>query len=164
LDEAAEQAGVTLENLRSIAHNFRPPALDRLGLNLALAGLCQQFESMTQILTVYKGIELPRLTSSHEINLYRFVQEALTNIAKHADATEARVWLDTQTGQLEIHVYDNGKGMQVNRLREIHEGMGLTSMEERLNIIDGRLQVNSTPGQGTHLCAVVDLSLREKRV
>ena len=162
--ETAEQAGHTLENLRSIAHNLRPPALDRLGLNLALMGLCQQFESMAHIRTVYEGFDLPRLPSSHEINLYRFVQEALTNVAKHADATEVRVWLDTQTGQIEIHIQDNGKGMQTDSMdleREVQEGMGLTSMEERLNIIDGRLYVHSIPGKGTHLCAQVALRLRE---
>lgn len=164
LVEIAEQAGATLENLRSIAHNLRPPALERLGLNLALMGLCQQFESMTHIRTIYEGYELPRLPSSHEINLYRFVQEALTNVAKHAEATEVRVWLDIQTGQIEIHIQDNGKGMQIDAMdleREVKEGMGLTSIEERLNIIDGRLDVHSIPGKGTHLSARVALRLRE---
>jgi signal transduction histidine kinase len=164
LNDAAEQTGMTMENLRSIAHNLRPPALDRLGLTLALAGLCQQFESMTQIQTIFEGIELPRLSSSYEITLYRFVQEALTNIAKHANATEVRVWLGIQTGLVEIHVQDNGIGMQTNPLplgSENMEGMGLASMEERLSIIDGKLEVRSVLGEGTHLCASVAMRSRE---
>jgi signal transduction histidine kinase len=165
LKDAADQTGATMVNLRSIAHNLRPPALDRLGLNLALAGLCQQFEAMTHIQVIYEGIELPRLTSSFEITLYRFVQEALTNIAKHAEATEVRVWLDLQTSVLQIHVQDNGKGMKYNPLAlesESQEGMGLASMEERLNIIDGKLEVQSELAKGTHLCASVALHLREE--
>jgi PAS domain S-box-containing protein len=164
LKEAADQAGLTLENLRGIAHNLRPPALDHLGLNLALAGLCGQFESQTQISTKYRGFDLPRLPISHEITLYRFVQEALTNIAKHAEATEVQVWLDAQTGMLEIHVQDNGIGMLFDPLalkRDDQKGMGLASMKERLNIIDGKLDVQSVPGNGTYLRAKVALRLRE---
>lgn len=165
VQEAAQQAGRTLENLRSMAHNLRPPALDRLGLNLALAGLCEQFENMTQIRTIFNGMEtLPRLRNSHEITLYRFVQEALTNVAKHAGAELVRVWLDTQTGLLEIHVQDDGKGMDVNPL-DLHygsqEGMGIASMEERLRIIGGDLEVRTKPGEGTQLCARLKLQLRE---
>jgi two-component system sensor histidine kinase DegS len=146
---------------------LRPPALDRLGLNLALAGLCGQFESQTQIRTKYKGLELPRLPSSHEITLYRLVQEALTNIAKHAEATEVQVWLDAQTGMLEIHVQDNGIGMIYNPLAlnsDDQKGMGLTSMKERLNIIGGKLEVQSAPGNGTYLRARVLLRLRENPI
>jgi PAS domain S-box-containing protein len=164
IKDAAEQAGLTMENIRSLAHNLRPPALDRLGLNLALEGLCRQFGSMTHIQVIYNGIEVPRLPRSYEINLYRFVQEALTNIGKHANASEVRVWMDTQTGQIEIHVQDNGKGIQINPLDieyGLQEGMGLASMEERLNIIDGKLEVRSVPGKGTHLRASVTLRLRD---
>jgi PAS domain S-box-containing protein len=167
LKDASEQIGLTMENLRLLAHNLRPPALDRLGLNLALEGLCRQFESMTHLKVDYNGIELPRLPRSYEINLYRFVQEALTNIAKHANANEVRVWMDTQTGQIEIHVRDDGQGMRLNPLdleHELQEGMGLASMEERLNIINGKLEVRSVLGQGTHLLARVALQLREESI
>lgn len=165
LKEAAELAGQTLENIRSIAHNLRPPALDRLGLNLALVGLCQQFDAMTHIQVQYEGFELPRLPSSHEITLYRFVQEALTNAAKHAGATEIRVWMLSQTGQVEIHIRDNGKGMLTNLPDSEglgQEGMGLTSMVERLRMIDGILDIQSTLGNGTYLRARVPLRLLER--
>ena len=116
---------------------------------------------------IHEGIELPRLTSSFEITLYRFVQEALTNIAKHAEATDVRVWLDLQTGVLQIHVQDNGKGMKYNPLaleNENQAGMGLAGMEERFDIIDGKLEVQSELAKGTHLCASVALHLREERI
>jgi len=164
LRDASRQTGSTLENLRSIAHNLRPPALDRLGLNQALISLCQQFETMTNIRTVHNGIELPRLPSSYEINLYRFVQEALTNVAKHANATEVQVWIETHTGKIEIHVKDNGQGIpntQLDSKGEFMEGIGLTNMEERLDMIEGKLKVKSVSGQGTHLCAIVEFRLRE---
>jgi signal transduction histidine kinase len=122
---------------------------------------------MTHIQTIFESIELPRLSSSYEITLYRFVQEALTNVAKHANATEVRVWLDKQTGLLEIHVQDNGRGIQTNPLAldsEKMEGMGLASMNERLSIIDGKLEVRSVPGEGTHLCASAALRSRESPV
>jgi PAS domain S-box-containing protein len=165
MQEAINLVGQTLENLRSISHNLRPPALDRLGLSLALAGLCQQFEALTHIPTHYQALDLPRLYSSNEITLYRFVQEALTNAAKHAQATEIRVWLQRQDDWLEIHVQDSGKGMESNPLELDHgdqQGIGLAGMEERLSIIDGRLEVQSTPGVGTHLCAFVPIRLREE--
>ena len=164
LQDAAGQAGKTLENLRAIAYNLRPPSLDRLGINQALASLCKQFEANTQIRTDYQGYEVPRLPESHEITLYRFVQEALTNIAKYADATEAQVRLSVKTGTVDIDVRDNGKGMPTSSLDDQDDhlkGMGLASMKERMNIINGHLEIQSAPGKGTHLHASVALRLRE---
>ncbi|MBN2502936.1 MAG: GAF domain-containing sensor histidine kinase [Anaerolineales bacterium] len=165
LENAAELAGQTLENLRLISHNLHPAALDRLGLVLALEGLCENFEAMTNIQVSCKSVELPPLANSHEITLYRFVQEALTNIAKHAEATEVQVWLEIQTGILNIYIADNGKGMQHNPLdldQAELDGMGLASMEERLKNIKGNLEVQSAPGQGTRLSARLPLQARQE--
>lgn len=165
LDEAIELTDQTMEHIRLLAHGLRPPALDTLGLNTAIEGLCLEFANRSQLPVHYEGCDLPRLNDATAISLYRFMQEALTNIAKHAEAGRVEVALRCNGDQLSLLVADDGRGF--DRSEEALDdatptGMGLVGMEERLALLGGKLTIESEPGKGTRLYAVAPLLAAEK--
>jgi PAS domain S-box-containing protein len=154
----------TMERIRLLAHNLRPPMLDSLGLNAALEGLCHEFAARTHLPTTYEGTELSPLPESIAISLYRFVQEALTNVAKHANATQVQVILWRDTGRLGVLVTDDGQGFQEEEQASesgISKGLGLVGMVERLTLLGGELHIESEPGKGTRLVAYAPLPVEE---
>ena len=160
LGEAIELTEQTMENIRLLSHNLRPPGLDRFGLHLALEGLCQDFAARTQLAVLYDGLELPNLPWAIAISLYRCAQEALTNVAKHADAQNVLVVLLQVEDQLVLEVSDDGCGFDVNtdNLSEMPQsGIGLHGIAERLELLNGRLDLYSRPNKGTKLVAQVPL-------
>jgi signal transduction histidine kinase len=155
-----ELADSTMGNLRLLAHNLRPPGLDTFGLDVSLAGLCQDFSGFTKIPVQYQGTSLPELALLTSLSLYRFVQEALTNAAKHARATQIEVQLSCDAENVLVSVADNGEGFNPPSDLESAEdlrGAGLRGMYERLNMVSGHLDIHSAPGQGTRLIALVPL-------
>lgn len=150
----------TRRQLRELAQGLRPPALDTVGLDLTLAELCRSFSQRTRLAINYHGADLPPLPGEVDVSLYRFVQEALTNVANHARATHVEVAMtyDTQQG-LCLIVRDNGLGFEVrpkndNSLPAL-PGLGLVGLQERLELLGGWLAVTSAPGQGTTLLACI---------
>ncbi|MEZ4590850.1 MAG: GAF domain-containing protein [Chloroflexota bacterium] len=144
-----------LENLHRLAMHLRPATLDHLGLIPALqqyiddlnerGGLAVQFETF--------GVEM-RLESEVETVLYRIVQEALTNVIKHAQATQVGVLIERREERLVAIVEDDGIGFDVTHpLREGH--LGLFGIRERLDMFGGTLHLESAPGMGTTLFAEV---------
>jgi PAS domain S-box-containing protein len=157
LDGILELTDQTMSNLRLLSHNLRPPGLDAYGLDAALAGLCQDFETHTRLTVVYEGREVPDLAALAALSLYRFAQEALTNVAKHAEATEVRVTLAPDSDKIRLTIVDNGRGFVVPDFEERYtgNGTGLLGMLERLEMADGQLQIDSTAAQGSCLTAIV---------
>lgn len=155
LAEIIELTGQTAKNVRLLAHNLRPPALDAFGLAHTLEELCRKFAAHTQIQMAFHADPIPTLATDFNIVCYRFVQEALANIAKHANATHIHVTVRKIGDMLVIEVRDNGQGFDVT---QVASGIGFLGMTERLELLDGTLQVQSTPGEGTHLIARVPLT------
>jgi signal transduction histidine kinase len=153
----------TMNNLRLLAHNLRPPGLDAYGLDAALAGLCQDFQIHTSLQVSYTGIDLPNLAALPALSLYRFAQEALTNAAKHAQATRIAVTLNLESDVITLTVEDNGGGFSPPDIEESlpAQGAGLAGMIERLEMVNGRLRIESIPGQGSRLTAVVPVGAEE---
>lgn len=153
----------TMSNLRLLSHNLRPPGLDAFGLDAALAGLCQDFQTHTSLSITYTGVALPELAPLPALALYRVAQEALTNISKHAQATEARVSLTQDSDMINLTITDNGTGFTPPNFEEAlpGQGAGLVGMIERLDMVNGRLHIESTPGQGSILTAVVPYTREE---
>ena len=147
LQEALTTLDNTINQVRDLAHSLRPPALDVAGLDLSLKELCQEISARTQLHVEYDGKPLPPLPDEIGISLYRIVQEALTNVLKHARATRVKVWLEYLHGQLLVTVSDNGQGMAA----EAKEGIGLLGMRERIKLLDGELVLSSPRGKGTKL-------------
>lgn len=157
LDDVLLLTDKTMSNLRLLSHNLRPPGLDAYGLDAALTGLCQDFETHTRLQINYSGCELPDLAALTALSLYRFAQEALTNVAKHAEATVIEVTLHQDSDMITLKIADNGRGFVPPNLDETipAHGAGLVGMVERLEMVEGSLQIESTPGQGSCLTAVV---------
>jgi signal transduction histidine kinase len=156
LGEAAGLAEDTLDMLRSIARDLRPPALETAGLNSTLEGLCHNFAHWIQLSIHYDGAEVNGLSDAANISLYRFLQEALTNIAKHAGATEVWISLDKQEDGISLSVKDDGKGFDPNGVQfktGPQQGIGLVGMRERLELLGGRVEIEAAAGQGARLTA-----------
>jgi signal transduction histidine kinase len=139
-----------LENLHRLAMNLRPASLDHLGLIPSLEqyvasfgeqhGLDVQFEAA--------GLAGERLPPSIETAMYRVVQEALTNIARHAKANHVDVLLKSRAERLLVIVEDDGIGFEVEKVMQTNR-LGLVGMRERARMLGGTLTIESTPGAGT---------------
>jgi PAS domain S-box-containing protein len=157
LKEAADLARETMEKIRLLAHNLRPPELDAVGLDPVLEDLCQEFAHRTQIAIDYRGTSLPDLPDEITIAFYRILQEALTNVAKHANADKIWVALDYDADYIRLSVRDNGRGFNESHVlsHPSHSGIGLVGMRERLELLGGRLEIETLPGQSTRLVAYI---------
>ncbi|MFH1524650.1 MAG: PAS domain S-box protein [Chloroflexota bacterium] len=159
LADSMEIVDQTMNRIREMARSLRPPVLDVGGINLSLQDYCQDFMARTQLQVDYRGHDIPGLPDEISISLYRFVQEALTNILKHAQATQAKVRLKYHSKQISLLISDNGHG--IGDLSQ-SDGIGLLGIRERLDLLGGSLQVHSQKGQGVKLTACVPWSGMEK--
>ena len=156
LDAAIALCTDTLEDTRNLSRLLRPPVLDDLGLEAALRWLARsQGEASGLVIDVDIG-PLPTLDGDLPTLLFRVAQEALNNIAKHAQARSVLVRVAARGGLLQLQVADDGRGCEPEAaLRS--GGSGLGGMRERLRLYDGQLELHSAPGEGTRLRAVVPL-------
>lgn len=158
LTDAADLADQTIDRIRFISYDLRPPELDTLGLNAALEEFCEDFAQRTRLTIRYRDTELPELADSIKVSFYRFLQEALTNITKHAEASQVDVDLTFQEQQICLSIADNGNGFLVPaKASSAHwsNGLGLLGMRERFEQIDGLLTIESDIGHGTTITACV---------
>ncbi len=153
IGEAVDLSDKTLKEIRRLAQELRPPALDALGLNFTLEDFCYEFSKKVGLSIRYQGRELPATSGIVRISLYRFLQEALTNIVKHAQASFVQVRLRYSHYQISLVVKDNGRGFVINQIEIL--GMGLVGMRERLTMLGGILSIHSKPGRGTCLMATI---------
>jgi signal transduction histidine kinase len=150
LEEISSTASGAIEEVRRIAHNLRPYQLDRLGLTLAVEGLVRTMNETSGVRFSANIDDLDTCFSAEErILLFRIVQEAITNILKHAAATEAEVRILRRAGEARILVRDNGKGV------EAEHGFGLRGIEQRATMLGGHLQVESSAGAGTTILVTI---------
>jgi len=151
--------GIALK--RRMVEDLRPSTLAALGLQVALSILCSETAERLGIpvhadIAEVADIANLQLAPEAELAIFRVAQEALTNIAKHADATEVRVRMQPGTGELLLEVSDNGRGFDLARL----EGgsHGLAGMRFRMESLRGRMSVLSEPGNGTRVVARLPLA------
>ena len=158
LKGAVALTDATMENIRLLARGLRPLELDALGLAITLEGYCREFAQLTDISIEYSGFEAPELSEATNICLYRYLQEALTNVAKHAQARKVHVELSSLNGEVKLTVSDNGRGfarMAYGQKMSKFRGIGLLGMQERFEALGGRIDVESKVGKGTRLAAYV---------
>jgi signal transduction histidine kinase len=152
----------TLQDVRRLAVELRPKVLDDFGLVPALERLTETFAEQTGIVVRFEsGLGAERLPAEVETALYRIVQESLTNIVKHAHARTISIALTRKPGTVAVVVEDDGQGFDPAGVRE--GGFGLEGMRERVGLLDGRLQVESSEGAGTTLVAEVPASQAPER-
>ncbi len=154
-----EQLVDTLQSVRRLAVELRPAALDDFGLQPALERLAAMVGERTGLdVQVESALGNDRLPSPVETAVYRIVQEALTNAVKHAEARHASVLLTRKNGRVTVMVEDDGRGFDPDSATQ---GIGLVGMRERVQLLDGRLVVESSSernGQGTTLVAEFPLT------
>jgi signal transduction histidine kinase len=147
------------EHLRRLSHELRSPILDDLGLKPALDSLGQGLAARAGLQITVEGSLARRLPREIETAIYRSVQEALTNVAKHARAS--RVWIELEQGpqQIRCTLRDDGIGFEVGAAlaKGGRQGIGLLSIQERVGEVGGRATITSAPGQGTELRLTIPL-------
>jgi signal transduction histidine kinase len=150
----------SVDIVHRFARELRPTVLDDLGLLPALHTFMKSFRQQTGI-----GVSLSAFAAIEQVNgdkrtvLYRVAQEALTNVARHAQATQAEVLIQKRDGAICMKIKDNGKGFAEERVLAAKRGkrLGLLGMRERLEMVGGSFAVASVPGKGTTVLAQVPL-------
>jgi signal transduction histidine kinase len=149
-----QMLGEVETHLRRLAHELRPTALGDLGLLPALEFLADGVSLRAGITTTVEGSTEGSLPLLVETAIYRIVQEALTNVVRHAGATRVAIRLWREDGRLRCRIRDDGSGFDVEAVRgrrEAGKGMGLAGIQERVAALGGTLHIDSAPGRGTEL-------------
>lgn len=151
-----------LDKARGLSLELRPPMLDDLGLLATLLWYFQHYLVKTRVTVefVHDGIE-GRLPAAVETATYRIVQEALTNVARHAAVSDATVCVSANQHQLYLEVSDQGKGFEPEAALRSHASSGLLEMQERAKLLKGQLTIRSMPGRGTSISAAIPLTASE---
>ena len=158
LRDAQKLVVETTQRVRQVTTNLRPTALDYYGLGAALEGLVKSFQDRTQLdIELKTDSRLPRLESNIEIALYRIAQEALTNVTKHAHASHITIKLEAPAHKVRLIIADNGVGFDPENLepKSDSQGLGLTTISERVLSLQGTIAIDSEPGKGTRITVEV---------
>ena len=155
-----------IEKSHNIAFMLRPPDLDEVGLSESLEALIMDYKHMTNTNFIFeKPKEELKLPSEYSLVLYRIAQELLTNMLKHAKAQNVEIKLTHSKGELEFFYQDDGLGFDYDTLsklprrrREDKLRLGLVSLKERVELLDGSMLINSAPGKGTRISVELPIS------
>jgi signal transduction histidine kinase len=148
VDDCMALVDRAINDVREMSQLLRPTVLDDFGLDPALRTLTESFSQRTGIKTQFESnVEGRRFRDIVETNLYRIVQEALTNVARHSKATAVTLALLTRKEQLQLTVHDNGEGLVIGKKRA-GSGLGLAGMETRARGLGGTLRMESAEGKG----------------
>jgi len=166
IGELRDMVVQVLKGVHDLALQLRPSVLDDLGLPAALRHYLRGYEDRFRLPVDLQilGLDRERLAPEVETALYRIVQEALTNVARHSRAHSVSVLLERRGASMKLIVEDDGQGFDVARVMGSgpHEGnLGLYGMRERASLLDGTLTIESTPGAGTTVFVEIPLKRRE---
>jgi len=150
------------EAARHVAYELHPSELDDLGLETTLRDYCEQVSRETGVAVEFNRRKVPaQLTREVASCLYKVAQEALRNIVKHSHAQRATVNLDAANRHIRLRIEDNGKGFLLSSIQS-STGLGVASMRERVQLVNGKFSITSGPGKGTQVVADLPLD-REGR-
>jgi len=149
------------EDLHRICHCLHPIILDNLGLAAGIESLCEEYTRISGIVVKFVRSDVPPATSEVSLCLYRIVQEALHNVAKHSRAKRATVMLSGSSAGMQVVIRDAGCGFDLSGSRTNH-GFGLISLSERVRLLGGEYEIRSKPGGGTRIAAFVPFSSRRR--
>lgn len=140
----------SIKEMRRVAHNMMPEALVKFGLDAALKDFCNDINQSGVLKITYQSIKVQDMVidQTMAITIYRIVQELINNTIKHAAAGHAIVQLSRTDDGLNITVEDDGKGFDTSLLKSV-KGIGWSNIQNRIEFLKGRLDVNSQPGKGT---------------
>jgi PAS domain S-box-containing protein len=149
-------------DIHQLSYRLHPSKLDHLGLAAAVKGLCQELSSGGSLQVEFEQNGFPA-NPPEEVTLciYRIAQEALRNCVKHSGASSALVLLQNTGGEIRLTVEDAGRGFMVNSAT-MKKGLGFTSMQDRLRIVGGKMQIHAKPKLGTHIEVSVPLAVESE--
>jgi PAS domain S-box-containing protein len=155
-----------IEDVRRISRDLKPSVLEDLGLFAAVQWLVENFSKQHAGISVTLDMEdIDQLFANEaQVNLYRILQESLTNISKHSEAAEVSVEVKMDKGCIMFSVKDNGKGFEMRKViarKFDKKGVGLTAMKERMHMLGGSFDVVSQPGKGT--CITFSVPIEDKK-
>ncbi|WP_229207873.1 tetratricopeptide repeat-containing sensor histidine kinase [Dyadobacter beijingensis] len=155
---ALTQLDGAISEMRRVAHSMMPESLVRFGLIDALSDFCDGISTSGRLKVTMQafGFDDKRLDSQVEVVLYRIIQELLNNVLKYADASEAQVQLTWVENNVSVTVEDNGKGFDVKNLEQ-NKGAGLRNVQARVDYLNGTLDIQSKPGEGTSVLVEITL-------
>jgi PAS domain S-box-containing protein len=158
------QASITA--VRDLSYDLRPPGMDQLGLIRTVYQYCEDFAAKNNVSVDFysAGMKDLQLDFDTEINLYRLIQEGLNNIKKHAQAGHVVIRLVASSPNIILRIEDNGQGFDVERCRARSlkdKRMGLSSMEERVSLLEGKMNIRSRPSKGTKI--LIEVPCRERQ-
>jgi len=162
LEECVAIVDQAVAHIRNLAVSLRPPMLDDLGLADALEWALDQQAKAAGWRSSLEADTTPVIDPDVQTACFRIGQEALTNAARHAEASEVHVMLRVGSGRLELDVVDNGRGFDLEEFispQERRKHFGLVSMNERAVLVGGSVEIDSVPGQGTRVRAVFPLPM-----
>lgn len=159
----SEQLSDAISKVRSMSYNMQPLSLEQLGLAHAVDSFCDDYQQANTLSVdcSYAGFEKLTLDFETQINVYRFVQEAMNNVSKHAATDCVKVRLIVSHPDLIIRIEDDGRGFDVkNRMAEAldEKRMGLRSMQERINLLNGHFEIKSWSNRGTKIVARIPVT------
>jgi signal transduction histidine kinase len=154
---ASSQIGDLIRDIQALSHRLHPAKLELLGLTRAARGLCAEVSDVHDVSIDFQAENVAeRLPDELTLCLFRVLQEALQNAIKHSGARRIEVSLRSDRHAIELAIVDAGAGF--DRAAKRTRGLGLTSMAERLKLVDGELSINSKPGNGTSVRARVPVA------
>jgi signal transduction histidine kinase len=149
ISDLREQIVEITTDIRALAHELHSPKLEHLGLVAAMEGFCKEFAEQQKVEIAFNSQDLPGpLPQNTSLCLFRVLQEALHNAAKHSGARHIEVQLWGTSGEVHLTVSDSGSGFDPEVVRK-GQGLGLISMQERLHLVNGRISIRSEPTTGT---------------
>jgi signal transduction histidine kinase len=158
MDELWKQASEIANDVQALSHELHSSKLEYLGIVGAMRGFCVEFGEQQRVEIDFRSHDLPNPLPSPEVSLslFRVLQEALHNASKHSGVRRFEVELWGRPGEIDLTVSDSGAGFDVQAARE-GRGLGLTSMQERMKLVNGELSVESQRDRGTTIHARVPL-------
>jgi len=158
LDELTEQIQRISSDVHRISHELHPSKLSQLGLEASLGGFCREIAKAHALKVQFEAKNIPRiLPEDVSLCVYRIAQESLQNVVKHSYASIASVTIERKGDEIRLVVSDNGRGFDPESARS-QESLGLISMEERIRVVKGQLDVVSVIGSGTEVCVNVPVA------
>ncbi|MDX2033768.1 MAG: response regulator [Blastocatellia bacterium] len=160
LDESQAALNELMKRVRELSLDLRPAVLDDLGLLAALNWHVERFRAQTGVRVdfVHAGVAGARFAAAVEIAAFRIVQEALTNVARHAGVAVAAVRVDADRDRLLVEIVDHGHGFDPAAALEVHTSSGVAGMAERALLLGGKLEIRSERGSGAAIRAELPLS------
>jgi signal transduction histidine kinase len=157
LEEIQRHCAEIAGDVQALSHELHSSKLDYLGIAAGIRGFCREFAKQYKVSVEFKDENVPtHLPKNVSLCLFRVAQEGLHNATKYSGTTQFAVALRKTANEVQLEVRDSGSGFDVEEAKR-NRGMGLVSMQERVHLLQGTFFVDSDPGKGTRIVAIVPM-------